>query len=537
MRKTLFTTLLLICFSISQAQTKPKLEVKIVPSQTQVSLYTNVHFKAWLYNNGTRPISIFRQDYTAPAWLGVIENWYCTFNQKKDTFPKLMTDPSSGYNENNIIEVVPGDSMMVDTLGYTFCDPGNYTFTYNIVSSRRKVIIYYAMTALAKAKVASLTEFNITSLPLTIICKPVLFSPEKMVDLPLDEIMKSKKHMNSLQAAFKNPEDVFIFSVEGHLNQRDLTAIGQLKNIHSLKLSNVYLNDNEKVNPSYLDFSNLKELIIENSELEITDNLLTRFPKLEKISFKNVIYHNPSKALNSLLLIKSITMTNCQINSLSADFSKLQNLVRLELTKNNLKEIPAIINHPKLEYIDIQENNLITFPDVLNNPSLKSICLAKNKITMIPEDIGKLKALVHLDLSANTISVVPPQMGKLKALTALILTENQISHLPDEFKNLSNLQILILGDNKYSTVEPVIFKISSLKKLVLSKNDLAILPEKIGKLIQLSDLDVAENKISQLPESMLQLKQLSVLKVKGNPIIENKISKTLRTKLKSGYYN
>lgn len=539
MRKILFISCFLICFSISHAQKNPKLLVKIMPSQTEVTLYTRLQMNAWLYNKGKRPISIFRQDFTAPAWFGVIEHWYCTFKQKKDTFPELMETPTSGYNENNIIDLMPGDSMMTDTFGYTFYEPGSYSFTYNILASRQKVKRFYAMTLLARKKMFEITEFNVTSKPITIECKPAVISDEKIMDLPLKEIIKNKKQFCSLDEAFKNPEEVFILGVEGYLEQRDLKAINLLKNIHSLQLSHIkffkYDDKLERLDTLIFDLHNLKELAIDNSQIEITDSFLIKFPKLEKILLINVSYHNPSKALNKLTSIKSIIMKDCQINSWSADFSKLKNLVRLELNTNNLKEFPPIIKHPKLEYIDIQENKLTTFPDIFNNPSLKKIYLARNKITTLPTYIRKSKTLIHMDLSWNNISVIPPQIAKLKKLTVLKLSGNQISHLPKKIKRLSKLQVLFLDDNNYSTVDPFIFKISKLEQLVLSKNNITILPNSFGKLSLLVQLDIADNKISQLPKSLLRSKKLNVLNVKGNTINENKISRKLRTKLKSGY--
>ncbi len=447
MRQISFLILFLICSPIVHAQNTPKLTLKITSQQTNVSPYTNILMKAWLYNNGTKPISLFRQDYTAPAWYGVIENWYCTHKQKKDTLPKLMEEPTSGFNENNIIDLIPGDSMIVDTIEYTIYEPGSYTFLYNIISSRRKVITYYAMTAPAKKKALSITEFDISSQPLTILCKPVVFSTEKIMDLPLDEVIKSKKQINGLCEAFKNPEEVFRFRLEGELKQRDLKAISQLKNIHSLTLSNIIVIDNDKENTPVFDLPNLKELIIEDSQIEITDNFIIKFPKLEKISFKNVIYHDPSKALNNLTQIESIVMTNCQINTLTSDFSKLQKLVRLELNQNNLKEVPAITNLLKLEYIDIQENKLTAFPNVFNNPSLKIVYLAKNKITNIPVEIGKLKTLISMDLSGNNITELPDNFGKLGRLSQLDISENRISELPESLLRLKKLTLLKVKGN------------------------------------------------------------------------------------------
>ena len=49
--------------------------------------------------------------------------------------------------------------------------------------------------------------------------------------------------------------------------------------------------------------------------------------------------HGSYTFIYNLTQPESIVMTDCDINSLTADFSKLQDLVWLGLGKNNLKEI------------------------------------------------------------------------------------------------------------------------------------------------------------------------------------------------------
>jgi Leucine-rich repeat (LRR) protein len=535
MKNLLFILLLIIYLSPVYAQGKPKLLVKIVPSQTEATLYSHVSMNAWLYNKGKQSISVFRQDFTAPAWYGVIEKWYCSVGQKKETFPKLIEQPSSGFNENNIITLFPGDSMMVDTFGYTFHEHNRYAFTYNITASRKKVKMSYAMTSLARKKVAALTEFNITSSPLVFECKQVSISPEKIKNLSLEEVVKDKKIITDLVEAFKIPEDVFILALKYcRLSDRDLEAINRLRNIHSIRFTGVSF-PNNKLDTAFFDFPYLKDLVIEDSAVEITDNFLTKLTGLEQISFKNIVYHNPSKALSMLTSVKSIVMNNCQMDFLNTDFSKLQNLTSIDISGNNLKYFPPVNNLPKLEFFKIQQNRLTMFPEVFNNPSLKSISLSGNDISSVPGDIGKLKTLTDLDISQNRITEIPSQIANLEGLTVLKLTRNQLSHLPDAIKKLIKLKVLFLDENNYAVIDPVLFKIQSLEQLSLRKNNITVLPDKFSKLALLSKIDIAENKIFELPKGILRLKNLSSLNVKGNPVNENKTSRALRTMLKSGY--
>lgn len=110
------------------------------------------------------------------------------------------------------------------------------------------------------------------------------------------------------------------------------------------------------------------------------------------------------------------------------------------------------------------------------------IVLSSRGITRLPENIGKLTNLTHLDLSENKLTTLPNSIGKLKKLETLILDDNELTSLPESIEELENLTLLSV---RY--------------------NQLTELPKNIGKLKKLRELRLDDNVIKKIPESFKNL--------------------------------
>ncbi len=68
---------------------------------------------------------------------------------------------------------------------------------------------------------------------------------------------------------------------------------------------------------------------------------------------------------------------------------------------------------------------------------------------MLPENIGNLTNLTHLDLRGNQIKSFS---RNIENLTELDLSNNQLCGLPEGIENFTNLNRLKLGNNQLTTV-------------------------------------------------------------------------------------
>ncbi|XP_007948181.1 leucine-rich repeat and calponin homology domain-containing protein 2 [Orycteropus afer afer] len=123
-------------------------------------------------------------------------------------------------------------------------------------------------------------------------------------------------------------------------------------------------------------------------------------------------------------------------------------------------------------------NLLSTLPKYLFDLPLKVLVVSNNKLVSIPEEIGKLKDLMELDISCNEIQVLPQQMGKLHSLRELNIRRNNLHVLPDELGDLPLVK-LDFSCNKVIEIPVCYRKLHHLQVIILDNNPLQVPPAQI----------------------------------------------------------
>ncbi|KAI6687747.1 hypothetical protein NL676_024575 [Syzygium grande] len=145
------------------------------------------------------------------------------------------------------------------------------------------------------------------------------------------------------------------------------------------------------------------------------------------------------------------SLRNCT-SLLRANWGSCQHLRDLRIAGNNITGSlpPEIGNATELQGLDFSSNGLVgMIPEELG----KLTSLVRNRLSMsIPESIGQLADLFHLDLSNNRLSQeIPGQIGMLTHLSELDLNNNSlIGEIPAQFSSLQSLVKLDLSHNNLS---------------------------------------------------------------------------------------
>ena len=148
-----------------------------------------------------------------------------------------------------------------------------------------------------------------------------------------------------------------------------------------------------------------------------------------------------------------------------------------------------------------------------------SINLAECNIRALPNSIGQLKALTHLDLfNCENITRLPEGIGGLTALKKLILDHCFfLAALPaaiGELKSLTELNLNVceslvaLPDSIGGLAALTDLNLSACKRLVA-------LPDSIGGLTALKELGLNKSPITALPDAIVYLKSLTKLDLCG----------------------
>lgn len=198
---------------------------------------------------------------------------------------------------------------------------------------------------------------------------------------------------------------------------------------------------------------------------------------------------------------------------------KTKSVINLSLSDEGLKRVPRKLKHfDKLKSVDLSNNQIDGLNKVLFRlPELEILDLKGNQLTEVSEYFINLKTLKRLDLSDNRIDTLGRHIVKCRELTHLNLADNEIAYLPKNFYYRS-LQSLDLGGNEINTLPNGFYRMRTVTAVDLSDNDLKSIAPLIGSMRRLRTLNLADNDLEELPKSLARLKKLEYLDLSGNDL-------------------
>jgi internalin A len=200
----------------------------------------------------------------------------------------------------------------------------------------------------------------------------------------------------------------------------------------------------------------------------------------------------------------------------------------IDLSFNNLKELPSSFNQPKLEILDLRSNRFSSIPQQIYKHhniqqlylncnfisqidsrmrgmlNLSKLDLSYNELTCISYDNFPI-CLEYLDLTHNMLETIPRYIGNLTNLKSLLLNFNKLHSLPI-LSNLKKLEVLEISNNNLRFITKGSFDfLHELKSLILNRNTLLKELPDLSDLISLQLLDISECSIIIVPISVGKL--------------------------------
>lgn len=170
------------------------------------------------------------------------------------------------------------------------------------------------------------------------------------------------------------------------------------------KLQSIDLHGNRLVSIDE-DILQLKRL----SVLNISKNDITTITdKIDKLGFLEYFYAHQNKlsklpeGLYELDFLKEVDVSNNQLSEVGKFDSK--QLERVQLSHNNLTELPSFNRNRNLIELHASHNQLTEFPEKISLKQLEHLDLSFNQISKLPEDLSVYKELKSLNLKGNPIS-------------------------------------------------------------------------------------------------------------------------------------
>lgn len=137
--------------------------------------------------------------------------------------------------------------------------------------------------------------------------------------------------------------------------------------------------------------------------------------------------------------VRNINLANNNIQLVSQDLSCLENLVKLNLSYNQIEQVVSLWELPHLRELLLHKNEIEStqwFPDF---PALERLSLAYNNLKEVT-DIDHLVNLVTLELQHNNISTIL-WVENMKKLEQLRVEFNALQEL-NFIEELENLQLI-----------------------------------------------------------------------------------------------
>lgn len=239
--------------------------------------------------------------------------------------------------------------------------------------------------------------------------------------------------------------------------------------------------NNRKDLPKILgELNNLKSLTIENSpelDFDLAFKTISNFKNIEELHlFDNEVFNYPN-SIGLMTQLKDLWLNGDSIKIIPFEIRDLKNLTDFGITSCPNINVDSVVNIifelKNLIFLNLSENNLSDLPintNLLSN--LETLFISENKFKDIPKSIKSLKNLKRLVIDMNELESIDIKINELQSLKYINLSYNRFTEFP---KDLINLKNLIEIDIWYNEIKTIPYEINGLTKLTtinIKYNDL-----------------------------------------------------------------
>ncbi len=175
--------------------------------------------------------------------------------------------------------------------------------------------------------------------------------------------------------------------------------------------------------------------------------------------------------------------------------------VRLELNYNGLKSLPENIGDlASLSHLECRGNALANFPEslcLLRN--LEYIDVRNNRLQSLPLNFCDIADLRHLDLGMNELQSIPSDICRLANLTFVDLSHNRITHLPASLGDCRRITHAFFDHNLLEELPESVCQLENILVLSASHNKIRVVPGALYRCGKLHHLDLNTNRVISLP--------------------------------------
>lgn len=157
--------------------------------------------------------------------------------------------------------------------------------------------------------------------------------------------------------------------------------------------------------------------------------------------FDNPCLYSLPVSLKNCIRIKYISISNCNFYEFPKVLCELKNIVDLDISRNQINNIPdEISNLKELEFLKCNNTKIISLPESIKYcEKLKEFHAKFSYLEKLPLNIGDFKELSYLDLQGTKIRTLPDTIGNCSSLERLYLNYTSLENLPKSLVKLKKI--------------------------------------------------------------------------------------------------
>lgn len=250
-----------------------------------------------------------------------------------------------------------------------------------------------------------------------------------------------------------------------------------------------------------------------------------RFPRLAELDLtRNNLHELPARLTADIRTLKRLSVLYNSIPNDSVFIARNTHLVSLNLQGNKLTRIPASVRkNRRLESLWMGNNQLadIDIKTLRRLHRLTDLNLYSAGLTQLPKTIRRLKRVKVLDLYYNKLTKLPIELGRMKRLEQLAVAHNDLHDLPPSLARLRRLEVIFAHHNRISQLPDAYKKLQRLRVLDLGYNWFNRVPTVLGSLPALEEVDFNNNNLREFPTVLTSLRNLKKVYLGSNPLFGN----------------
>ncbi|KJH49146.1 leucine Rich repeat-containing domain protein [Dictyocaulus viviparus] len=190
--------------------------------------------------------------------------------------------------------------------------------------------------------------------------------------------------------------------------------------------------------------------------------------------------------------------------------------------------------NPQLNFISVAGCGLsFISPSIAACSDLTKLSIIRNALVSLPEEIGTLSQLIHIDLSDNNLECLPKSFVNLTKLEVFVATGNKLTNEGlFDFSAIHGLLVINLSHNELVDVPSTLMRkeLVRLHTINLAHNKITEVPSQLSVNEHLKDLNLGENNITDLPWAIGQLEKIRILNLSENPFKDGRFRKLVNDK-------